>query len=180
MAERLLAGDPFDESQNDYDWLGWGRYFWESDPGRALQFARESRDRRRRGGAAGEPEGKPAVVGAVIDPGLCFDLTTVRATRMLAEAHARLVPTFAAIGIDPPQNRGGLHRLDCAVINMFHQLRADIGDPPVDTVRGIFPEGGAAFDGSGLSRLTHTQICVRNPDAIIGVFRVSDRLMQPA
>lgn len=28
-AERLLSGEPFKPSQNDYDWLGEGIYFWE-------------------------------------------------------------------------------------------------------------------------------------------------------
>ena len=31
-AERLLAGEPFQKSINDYDWLGHGIYFWEANP----------------------------------------------------------------------------------------------------------------------------------------------------
>ena len=30
-----------EQSRNDYDWLGSGVYFWEGNPKRALQFARE-------------------------------------------------------------------------------------------------------------------------------------------
>lgn len=45
-AERLLHGEPFKESQNDYDWLGEGIYFWEYGADRALQFAH---DQQRRG-----------------------------------------------------------------------------------------------------------------------------------
>ncbi len=29
VAERLLRGEPFRKSENDYDWLGAGVYFWE-------------------------------------------------------------------------------------------------------------------------------------------------------
>ena len=30
--ESLLAGSPFKPSENDYDWLGPGIYFWEANP----------------------------------------------------------------------------------------------------------------------------------------------------
>ena len=50
------------KSQNTYDWLGEGIYFWEHSPARALRWA-TSQFRR---GAA--------VVGAVIQLGACFDL----------------------------------------------------------------------------------------------------------
>src|SRR5215470_14088035 len=58
VAERLLAGEPFRRSENDYDWLGAGVYFWEYGADRALQFAR---DQQRRGQVA-----EPAVVGALV------------------------------------------------------------------------------------------------------------------
>jgi hypothetical protein len=32
VAERLLHGEPFKKSQNDYDWLGEGIYFWSTGP----------------------------------------------------------------------------------------------------------------------------------------------------
>jgi len=46
VAERLLRGEPFKKSQNDYDWLGEGIYFWEYGADRAMKFAR---DQQRRG-----------------------------------------------------------------------------------------------------------------------------------
>lgn len=45
-AERLLRGESFKKSQNDYDWLGEGIYFWEYGADRALKFAQ---DQKRRG-----------------------------------------------------------------------------------------------------------------------------------
>ena len=56
-------------STNDYDWLGNGIYFWENNEARALQWATELSKRK------GSSIKKPAVVGAIIDLGYCFDLT---------------------------------------------------------------------------------------------------------
>ena len=78
VAERLLAGEPFHRSENDYDWLGAGVYFWEYGADRALQFAR---DQQRRGKVA-----EPAVVGALVQLGNCFDLMDTVYTEDLAAA----------------------------------------------------------------------------------------------
>lgn len=32
VADQVLAGNPFRKSDNDYDWLGPGTYFWEANP----------------------------------------------------------------------------------------------------------------------------------------------------
>jgi hypothetical protein len=40
VTERLLKNRLFRISQNEYDWLGSGVYFWESNPARALHWAR--------------------------------------------------------------------------------------------------------------------------------------------
>ncbi len=65
--ERLLANEPFRLSENNYDWLGSGVYFWETNPDRALEWAKQCADR------ILQNEGRqvePFVVGAVIDPGI--------------------------------------------------------------------------------------------------------------
>lgn len=60
------------KSENTYDWLGHGIYFWENNHKRALEFANELK--------RNPPKGKsnlikkPAVLGAVIDLGYCLDL----------------------------------------------------------------------------------------------------------
>jgi hypothetical protein len=43
--ERLLRGTPFRPSDNEYDWLGPGIYFWETNPLRGLEFAIEAAER---------------------------------------------------------------------------------------------------------------------------------------
>lgn len=70
VAERLLKGEPFRKSENDYDWLGPGVYFWEANPRRALSFAGEAKNRKSFQIKA------PYVVGAVVDLGLCLDLAS--------------------------------------------------------------------------------------------------------
>src|SRR4051812_18420620 len=79
IAERLLAGEPFHRSENDYDWLGAGGYFWEYGADRALQFAR---DQQRRGKIT-----EPAVVGALVQLGNCFDLLDTACTDELPGAY---------------------------------------------------------------------------------------------
>jgi hypothetical protein len=54
------------KSENDYDWLGHGIYFWENNEMRALQFANEQSARNR--------VTEPAVLGAFIDLGNCLNL----------------------------------------------------------------------------------------------------------
>lgn len=71
VARRLLDGEPFLTSNNAYDWLGGGIYFWEFGPDRALAFAEEQVRRRR--------IKTPAVIGALLLLGECFDLLDLKA-----------------------------------------------------------------------------------------------------
>jgi hypothetical protein len=67
IGEAILRGDEqLRVSVNEYDWLGSGIYFWETNPIRGLQWANEAVKRKK--------FDEPFVVGAVIDLGYCFDL----------------------------------------------------------------------------------------------------------
>jgi hypothetical protein len=167
VGERILKDDPFRHSNNDYDWLGPGIYFWEANPLRGLDFAREAKRRR------ASNIKKPFVIG-VISLGLCLDLTTTARIEQVRAAHKSLVESAAAAGRELPENNqdGLLRRLDCAVIQMVHVIRRDRGDESIDTVKGVFVEGRPIYDGSGFYEKTHIQIAVRNPECIKGVFRV--------
>lgn len=171
VAESLLNGDAFRPRENDYDWLGPGIYFWQANPRRALQFAREKCKRE-----SGDWE--PAVVGAVIEPGLCLDLSTQSGVAHVRDAYGSLVQTYEAAGWPLPKNAGGsdlvLRKLDCAVIEMLHDIRKAEIKEPIDTVSGIFIEGGPIYESSGFHEKTHIQICVCNTGVIKGVFRVRD------
>jgi len=169
VGERLLRGDPFQPSNNEYDWLGPGIYFWESNPERGLDFARETALRR--------PASlrDPFVVGAVLDLGLCLDLTTTAGIKWVRVAYDNLAENAAATGrVSLPANSAdGLRRnLDCAVIRHLHGILMAEGLPAVDSVRGVFTEGKPIYPGAGFDEKTHIQIVIRNQNCIKGVFRV--------
>jgi hypothetical protein len=173
VAERLLCNEPFQPSTNEYDWLGPGAYFWESNPDRAAQWAVQLGEQKLR--LTGKSV-EPAVVGAVIDPGFCLDLMSSNGIKAVEEAFRDLQALMTASGVPMPQNRGGddllARNLDCAVIKFLHETREQAGEPPFDTVRGVFMEGARIYPHSGFRQQTHIQICVRNPRTIKGVFRV--------
>lgn len=86
----MLAGKAeLAPSTNEYDWLGHGVYFWEYSPSRAWEFAHEKKRR-------GEIE-TPAVIGAVIAPGVCLNL-------LESSALAELKLAFEMIELDAREN----------------------------------------------------------------------------
>lgn len=172
VAEKILDGRQFAPSVNDYDWLGTGVYFWEANPARGLQWAKESAQR------PGSKIKTPYVIGAIIDLGLCLDLTTTDG--IVRVAHESLSATTAAAGAPLPKNNvDGLRRnLDCAVINFLHEIRASEGDQPIQTVRGIFIEGKPIYPDAGFYEKTHVQIAVRDQTCIKGVFRADRPVTQ--
>ncbi len=169
VADKLLAGAPFKPSDNDYDWLGPGIYFWEANPRRGLQFAQELADLTR-----GPKITSPTVIGAVIDLGLCLDLTTAAGVGQVQEVYQGFKDIAEKDGRPLPKNsQDKLRRpLDCAVIRTLHDIRKQVGFKAIDSVRGLFIEGEPIYEGSGIYSKTHSQICVRNAFCIKGVFRV--------
>jgi len=125
-------------SQNPWDWLGHGYYFWEDSPARAVRWAVAESKRR------GSRIKHPAVLGAVIDLGNCLNLADANALNQIREAHDQYVRLCSAAGIEKARNRGRDLRaryLDCAVMELLHQLRQEEKKPVFDTVRGFFIEG---------------------------------------
>lgn len=163
----LTTGEPLSASENDYDWLGYGIYFWEFGPERALEWAIEQKKR--------NPTRirKPAVIGAVIHLGNCFDLLDTRNTDKLEAAFQG----YASLAPEPlPINKGPLHFLDCAVINYGIPKLEEAFDVKFQSVRGVFQEGTPAFAGSDIRRKSHIQIAVRDPGCILGYFKPQIRL----
>ena len=161
VADRLLRGDAFVTSSNPWDWLGDGIYFWEYGPDRALRWA-EQQSRVKR----------PAVVGAVIQLGRCFDLLDTRFTEELRQFHGRWVHRMQVGGLEVPRNRGKARYLDRAVVEAYIDGERDLGIQ-YDTVRGAFVEGEPVYPGSAIHMETHIQIAVRKPESILGVYRPS-------
>lgn len=166
----MLRGGSLKPSQNPWDWLGHGIYFWEQSIERAWEFAYEQRSR-----------GKiatPAVIGAYLHLGRCFDLTDRWATRQLADWHTRCAAAVAAAGGSLPANRPAqrgdhdllLRNLDCAVLNFAMRKADKDGVRTFQTVRGVFVEGAPAFSGSRIHAKTHVQVAVRDPSVVLGYF----------
>jgi hypothetical protein len=173
VGEALLSGGRFKASENAYDWLGHGIYFWEQDPRRGLEFAQLLAKHPSRGAKVKTP----MVIGAVLTLGRCLDLTRRNAPAITREAFDALSELFEEHeGAPMPTNSDDLLRryLDCAVINMVHRMRDEQDLPAFDTIRGIFEEGEPAYPGAGFRDHTHIQIAVRNTRCILGVFRVPD------
>lgn len=169
VARRILRGRAsFRASENAYDWLGKGVYFWEHGADRAFRFAKFQKSR-----------GKvktPTVVGALIQLGRCFDLLDTRFTADVAAAYPLLRKAWQKAGRQLPKNGGGgpdkkLRFLDCAVLNAYLQAADDQAGKSYQTVRGAFREGRPVFNRSCIYAETHIQIAVRDPACIVGVFR---------
>ena len=149
--------------------MGHGIYFWLENPRCACEWARRR--------AQHQEDFIPAVVGAVINLGNCLDLTTSAGIESVKLGYLALKGDYAECGAPLPKNSWAheqdgdrlIRRLDCAVINKTCKLLEKNGTP-VDTVKGIFTEGDWAFPGACIHERTHTQICVRNPECILGVF----------
>jgi hypothetical protein len=181
VAERVVSGaDVLKNSTNDYDWLGSGIYFWEQNPARALEYAGllKMHPERTKGALIKEP----AVIGAVLDLGHCFDLLEQRSLDLLAEAHRSLEKALETVSKPMPANRAVkgkndllLRNLDCAVMEYMHAVRSEQKEERFDSVRAVFPEGAALYPNAGFRDHSHIQLCIRNPNCIKGFFHVRTR-----
>jgi hypothetical protein len=169
-------------SKKPYDWLGHGMYFWENNYERALQWAQEKKKR--------SAIKDPAVVGAVLHLGYCCDFLDSKYILMLAGFHDLISREYKTLNKALPQNRDLpydqhkdriLRELDCTIIEFMHTkllrwANADIKEKGFsdhkifDSTRGMFTEGGPAFEGAGIFAKSHIQVCVRNLNCIKGFF----------
>jgi len=158
-AQRILASG-FEVSRNEYDWLGDGAYFFQDAPARALEWARQ------------RFEDSAAVVGAEIDLEDCIDLLDVGWHTAVQESYADLLRRLTASAQPVPRQTSGAHRLDRVVINRTVALLESHGIV-ARTVRAAFVEGEPLFPGSALWSRTHVQIAVRDPAAIVRLWRAA-------
>ncbi|ABM33314.1 hypothetical protein QRO08_11790 [Paracidovorax citrulli] len=180
-------------STNQYDWLGDGLYFFESDWDRALKLAHASQHHPHRL-LTKKPIATPAVVGAVLDVDRWFDLTTQAGIRDFTRAAQALVDGSAEKGATPPENKAAfigdtdlLHRgFDRAACEMVHTFRAVahhnaliaqdtqaiVASAPYQASRGAFEQGGLVSHRSSICTDTHIQIAVRDLACIKGWFLV--------
>lgn len=172
-------------SENDYDWLGHGMYFWEGSYERALDWAKNH-----------SKVENPSVIGAAIKLGNCLDLLDAKHISKLKDTYLLLKKELEFLNKPLPENkliRNGIsfaRDLDCRVIMRFHQVNNEaiaeelgldnilgqnkiaIQKHPqfIDSVRGMFPEGEELYPGAGFRSKNHIQLCITNPNCIIGYF----------
>ena len=173
VVQDVLNGRSFlKASFNSYDWLGHGSYFWENSPSRAYEFAEQLRKypNRSRGKIV-----KPAVIGAVIDLGICLDLLDYQNLQLLKMAYQFVTDTKEKSSLPKNKAIGNagdilLKELDCTVIETVHALKKQAGQSAFDSVRGVFFEGDEIYPNASFRMKDHIQICVRNPNCVKGFF----------
>ncbi len=176
VGESVLGGKTqLRKSNNEYDWLGHGIYFWESNPERALEYAKLLKEQPPRSQAEVKT---PFVIGAVIELGNCLDLLESESLKILKAGYELLHDVAHDKDFSLPANKPIgeekdllLRPLDCLVIEFVNKLMKETKEGEYDTVRGAFFEGEDLYPNAGFKEKNHIQICVRNPKCIKGYFR---------
>jgi len=168
LAMRLLNGsDELRPSNNHWDWLGPGIYFWEQNPHRALTYAEEAAKRHQKF------NGKittPFIIGAMVELGNCLNLIESNSINIVNEAYVDLLSIISDNGETMPVNKGANRQLDCAVIRYIHEINRRVGLPGYDSVRSSFLEGDPIYAGANFTDRLHIEICVRDSAMIKGYF----------
>jgi len=117
----IKHGGSLSHSENDYDWLGHGIYFWEGSYERALEWAKNDSKVK-----------KPAAIGAFIRLGNCTDLLDIDHLTQVKATHEILKAEVKALGKKLPENTTHIdgiavkRELDCKVIQRLQQLNNEL------------------------------------------------------
>lgn len=164
-AERLVAGENFEASDQDDEWSGKGIYFWEHAYKQAWWWAKDHKK-----------HPTPAVIGAVIRLGNCFDLLDPGNITILREFYQKMVDDMTVNNIKIPLNVRRHRKLDCAIFNYMYS-ESEQAKQPLDTSRAVYVPTSKLkriCKGSWISEETHIQICVRNSNNILAVWHVRE------
>ena len=168
VALKIVTGeDSLKPSDNAYDWLGNGAYFWEESPKLALRYAIDAANNEQY--FSGKIE-TPFVLGAIIELGNCLNLVEPEAVPVLQEAYEGLAKVYKEAGKKMPKNNDANRRLDCAVFKHLHKSREDKPELAYDTIRCPFVEGDPIYPDANFSTRLHVEICVFNINMIKGYF----------
>ena len=172
IGREIVAGQrELKPSQNSYDWLGHGVYFWEDNLARAQRWAEDQSKRKF------TSVKQPFAIGAVIDLGHCFDLLRQDCLDFLATQYQVMLKDLELENEPIPKNEAWTatdkdlkkRELDCAVIRYAIEAAKEIG-VVYDSVRAAFWEGEELYPSAGFKRYNHIQIAVINPQCIKGLF----------
>ena len=116
ISSKVLIGEKsLKSSENEYDWLGHGIYFWENSDSRALEFAQHQKDNPK---YVNYPVDNPSVLGAVINLGYCLDLLDYSNLKLLKSAF-EILKTSHNSSKFPTNKRAGKNR--DLVLRNLHQ-----------------------------------------------------------
>lgn len=163
VADRLVDGGAITPSDNSYDWLGKGFYFWEYAPKQAWWWTREHKMER-----------TPAVIGAMIRLGNCLDLLDPENVKWLKTTQADIMEKWRSSNHRAPSNYRERKPLDCAVFNWIF-ADSDRAPTPIETVRAVYVPTNKAkrvWHGSWIYEEAHIQICVRKQENILALWHV--------
>lgn len=162
-ANRRVNGEPFQASNTEDEWLGTGVYFWEHAPKQAWHWATQVRRYEH-----------PAVVGAVIRLGNCFDCCDPANIALLLAFKDSMVAGLRDAGQPVPQNHRRNMKLDCAVFDYVYTQALSAGRP-IDSFRAVYVPADnkkRIWPKSWIYAETHVQISVRSPENILAVWHV--------
>jgi hypothetical protein len=151
-----ILNNGFRVSDNDYDWLGTGIYFFQDAPARAGAWAKEQ-----------YPE-DPVVIRASIYLEGYMDLLDIVWFEDLKTIYSVFAEQYRFRGVPIPLQNPSIskaHRLDCAFFKYTTQLLLG-QDNQVECIRAAFVEGNSIFPNSAIFDLAHVQIAVLNPALI--------------
>jgi hypothetical protein len=152
QAALTILRSGFRPSNNDYDWLGTGVYFFQDAPLRALQWATEQ-----------HPQ-NPAVIRSLIRLENCIDLFDLNWFPLIRNVYNSFVEEYRKINLPLPRqnpSRSKAHRLDCAYFNYISEVLQGQGQE-IEAIRAVFIEGERVFPNSAIFDLAHVQIAIRN------------------
>jgi len=161
-AAASIAQEGFRRSQEPWDWLGEGIYFFQDAPARAREWSVQQ-------GAT-----SPVVLAAVIRLEDCMDLLDIEWAQVIVDAYYDFVRLFAENGWSLPQNRGGNRQLDKQVMDYVVGWLGTQGQP-VRVIRAVFVEGSPLYPESALYDRGHVQVAVRDPTLIETIVTVAER-----
>lgn len=165
----VMQKEQLKPSSNEWDWIGHGVYFWEHSPSRALEFAQAlSRGKNSK-------IKTPAVIGAVLELGNCFDLLDYANLSLLRHFYKELASREQLMPENTAVARGNTNELlrrnlDCYVIEQLHEGMKKTGTTSYDSVKAVFFKGPLLYPNAGFREKTPIQICVRNPNCSKGFF----------
>jgi hypothetical protein len=154
-AEAIL-NEGYHLSQNPYDWLGHGVYFFQDGPERASQFAENWEDE----------ESNTVVLKSTIDldgEGTCIDFLDVKWNNAMQVAYERFRSKAESA---LPEQDFYRRELDCTVLNHACEEVFPRRGIQISSIRAPFDEGEPIYDGSQILDLSHVQIAVRNLNII--------------